>query len=85
VRYSGAVVGDSGGILNRVRVQERERHLVSRRFYRTILGRALAGNETVPRDCLISHVLVTSHKNVLKRRTKNYFTRKESGLEVNTV
>ena len=47
--------GDCGRILNRVRVEEREQYLMSRRFYHTIPRRALGGNETPLLECLISH------------------------------
>ena len=47
--------GDCGRILNRVRVDEGEQYLTSRRFYHTIPRRALAGNETTLLECLIPY------------------------------
>lgn len=64
--------GDCGRILNRVRVEEREQYLMSRRFYHAIPCRALGGNETPLLECLISHArcLSSSAQDRLQARPK---------------
>ena len=64
--------GDCGRILNSVRVEEREKYLMSRRFYHTIPRRALGGNETPLLECLISHsrCLFLEAQNILQARSK---------------